>query len=113
MGNQQTGAKPTTSENNKPAITQTTSKQNLSETITLPSSNLVEQETPTSNTPTTLEAPELGGSSTILKGAVGKSIAQQLRNALPTQQKFHNQWNMLYSNKKNGASIATFAEIVM
>ena len=62
---------------------------------------------------TSFEAPNLYGASAILVGDSGKSLAQQLRTCLPVEQKLHNDWNMLYSNKRNGASIATFAEIVM
>nr|CAG4708318.1 unnamed protein product [Naegleria fowleri] len=89
----------------------------------LPNNDTPQQETPEANTqPSTpfsssssyyFDAPQLLGESEILIGDEGNSIAQQIRASLPLEQKLHNQWTMLYSNKKNGASIATFAEIVM
>ena len=66
-----------------------------------------------SNTTTSYNAPNLVGESKILIGEKGKSIIQQLRLALPQEQKQHNEWTLLYANWRNGASIATFGEIVM
>ncbi|KAL9645964.1 hypothetical protein ABK040_001071 [Willaertia magna] len=70
--------------------------------------------TSTSSTIKTLNnPPKLIGTSNILTGEDGKSICKQIRNQLPPEQRYHNEWTLLYSNRKHGASIATFSEIVL
>ncbi|KAG2394125.1 hypothetical protein C9374_003889 [Naegleria lovaniensis] len=87
--------------------TNDTSHQETSE------SNVEQSHTSTPLSCNNFDAPQLLGESSILIGDEGNSIAQQIRANLPLEQKLHNKWTMLYSNTKNGTSIATFAEIVM